>query len=51
MQNILERCILEYFGNLESNPHEALAFTSIADALYGEKNEDVGSSKVKFPIF
>lgn len=41
MQNILERCILEYFSNLESNPHEALAFTAIADALYGEKDEDV----------
>lgn len=41
MQNILERCILEYFSNLESNPHEALAFAAIADSLYGEQNEDV----------
>lgn len=41
MQNIIERCILEYFSNLESNAHEALAFTAIADALYGETNEDV----------
>lgn len=41
MQNILERSILEYFSNLESNPHEALAFAAIADSLYGEKNEDV----------
>lgn len=42
MQNILERCILEYYSNLESNPHEAIAFASIADSLYGEKKEDVG---------
>lgn len=41
MQNILERCILEYFSNLESNPHEALAFAAIADSLYGEHNDDV----------
>lgn len=41
MQNILERCILEYFSNLESNPHESIAFPCIADALYGERNEDV----------
>lgn len=41
MQNILERCILEYFSNLESNPHEALAFAAIADSLYGECNDDV----------
>lgn len=41
MQNILERCILEYYSNLESSPHEAIAFASIADSLYGEKNEDV----------
>lgn len=41
MQNILERSILEYYSNLESNPHEAIAFASIADSLYGEKNEDV----------
>lgn len=40
MQNILERSILEYYSNLESNPHEAIAFASIADSLYGEKNED-----------
>lgn len=41
MQNILERCILEYFSNLESNPHEALAFATIADSLYGETEDDV----------
>lgn len=41
MQNILERSILEYYSNLESNPHEAIAFASIADSLYGEKSEDV----------
>lgn len=41
MQNILERCILEYFSYLESSPHEAIAFTAIADALYGETNKDV----------
>lgn len=43
IQNILERCILEYYSNLESSPHEAIAFASIADSLYGEKNEDVSS--------
>lgn len=41
MQNILERCILEYYSNLESSPHEAIAFASIADSLYGETNQDV----------
>lgn len=41
MQNILERSILEYYSNLESNPHEAIAFATIADFLYGENNEDV----------
>lgn len=41
LQNILERSILEYFSNLESNPHEALAFSVIADALYGINDEDV----------
>lgn len=41
MQNILERCILEYYSNLESNPHEAIAFASIADSLYGENDADV----------
>lgn len=41
MQNILERCILEYYSNLESNPHEAIAFASIADSLYGENDKDV----------
>lgn len=48
MQNILERCILEYYSNLESNPHEAIAFASIADSLYGEKNEDVSFLKLSF---
>lgn len=43
MQNILERCILEYYSNLESNPHEAIAFASIADSLYGENDADVSS--------
>lgn len=46
MQNIIERCILEYFSNLESNAHEALAFTAIADALYGINNEDVSQIMV-----
>lgn len=41
MQNILERCILEYFSSMESSPHEALTFPVIADALYGNTLEDV----------
>lgn len=41
MQNILERSILEYYSNLESNPHEAICFACIADSLYGEKTDDV----------
>lgn len=41
LQNVLERCILEYYSSLESNPHEALAFAAIADSLYGERSEDV----------
>lgn len=48
MQNILERCILEYFSNLESNPHESIAFATIADSLYGEKDEDVSQVLVRF---
>lgn len=48
MQNILERSILEYYSNLESNPHEAIAFASIADSLYGEKNEDVSRFDFNF---
>lgn len=50
IHNILERCILEYFSNLESNPHETIAFTAIADALYGEKEEDV-SLNICFDIY
>lgn len=51
MQNILERCILEYYSNLESNPHEAIAFASIADSLYGEKTEDVSCFNLNFISF
>lgn len=41
MQNILERCILEYFSSMETSPHEAIAFPVIADALYGNTSDDV----------
>lgn len=51
MQNILERCILEYYSNLESNPHEAIAFASIADSLYGENDKDVSERFVKISTF
>lgn len=51
MQNILERSILEYYSNLESNPHEAIAFAAIADSLYGEKNEDVSRFISSFKSF
>lgn len=41
MQNILERCLLECHSNLESAPHEAVAFPVIADILYGQHDKDV----------
>lgn len=41
MQNILEKCILEYFSSMETSPHEAIAYPVIADALYGITDEDV----------
>lgn len=41
MKNILERNILEYLSNLESNPHDAVAFLAIGDILYGGTAEDV----------
>lgn len=41
MQNILERCLLECHSNLESSPHEAVAFPAIADILYGQHDQDV----------
>lgn len=41
LRNILERSILEYLSNLESNPHEAISFMVIGDVLYGNTPEDV----------
>lgn len=41
LNHILERIVLEYFSNLESNPHDSIAFSVIGDALYGENDEDV----------
>lgn len=41
MQNILERCTLEYFSSMETRPHEAFAFSVIDDALYGSTSDDV----------
>lgn len=41
MSNILERNILEYMSNLESNPHDAVAFLAIGDVLYGRTPKDV----------
>ncbi|KAG4066708.1 hypothetical protein HA402_007344 [Bradysia odoriphaga] len=40
LRNILERSILEYLSNLESNPHEAISFMVIGDVLYGNTPED-----------
>lgn len=41
MNNILDRTILEYLNNLETNPHDAIAFLAIGDFLYGETVNDV----------
>lgn len=41
LTHILERIVLEYFSNLESNPHDSIAFSVIGDSLYGENDEDV----------
>lgn len=46
MRNILERNILEYLSNLESNPHDAVAFLVIGDVLYGRTAEDVSFTKI-----
>ncbi|XP_037047629.1 uncharacterized protein C05D11.1-like [Bradysia coprophila] len=40
LRNILERSILEYLSNLESNPHEAISFMVIGDVLYGNTPDD-----------
>lgn len=42
MKNILERNVLEFINNMESSPHEAIAFLTIADSLYGNTDADVG---------
>lgn len=42
MKNILERNILEFINTLEGSPHEAIAFLTIADSLYGNTEADVG---------
>lgn len=41
MKNILDRNILEFINNLEGSPHEAIAFLTIADSLYGNTDSDV----------
>lgn len=41
MKNILDRNILEFLNNLEGSPHEAIAFLTIADSLYGNTEADV----------
>lgn len=41
LKNILERSILEYLSNLESSPHDTIAFMVIGDVLYGNTPEDV----------
>lgn len=41
MASVLERYILEALSNLESNPHDDVAFHVIGDVLYGEVEKDV----------
>lgn len=43
IRTIIDRKILEFFNNLESNPHDTIAFWVIGDFLYGNTNEDVGN--------
>ncbi|XP_058831479.1 uncharacterized protein C05D11.1-like [Topomyia yanbarensis] len=40
MASVLERYILESLSNLESNPHDDVAFHVIGDVLYGEVEQD-----------
>ncbi|XP_039445648.1 uncharacterized protein C05D11.1-like [Culex pipiens pallens] len=40
MASVLERYILEALSNLESNPHDDVAFHVIGDVLYGEVEKD-----------
>lgn len=42
MESVLERYILESLSNLESNPHDNVAFHVIGDVLYGAVEQDVG---------
>ncbi|XP_035793712.1 uncharacterized protein C05D11.1-like [Anopheles albimanus] len=40
MTNVIERYRLEALSNLESNPHDAIAFHLIGEMLYGTNNDD-----------
>ncbi|EAT39319.1 AAEL008862-PA [Aedes aegypti] len=40
MENVLERYILESLSNLESSPHDNVAFHVIGDVLYGAVEQD-----------
>lgn len=48
MGSVLERYILESLRNLESNPHDDVAFHVIGDVLYGEVAQDVCHPYVSF---
>lgn len=38
--------MLEYLSNLESSPHDAIAFLVIGDVLYGNTPDDVSQSEI-----
>lgn len=46
MQNIIKRCIAGYLQDMESSPHEKIAYPAIANALHGNTNEDVSLTYV-----
>lgn len=40
MKSILDREILESLSNLETNPHDTIAYTIIGDVIYGKNQKD-----------
>ena len=43
MRAVIHRYMLEILSNLESCPHESVAFMIIGDVLFGNNNEDVSN--------
>ena len=46
MKSVITRHLLETLGNLETMPHDAIAFMLIADSLYGHTKKDVSPADI-----